>query len=306
MFTSHGWPRWGNERITDFIASHRDAYKYLHDQSVRLMNQGLTGPEIAEQIALPDALARRWFNRGYYGTMRHNSRAVYQRYMGWYDGNPAHLDVLPPEEAGKRYVAAMGGARKVLAEGRRAIQRGDYRWAVEVLDHLVFAQPDNADAKALLAAAETQLGYQAESAIWRNMYLTGARELREGVTRRPINSASLDLIRNTPTEMVLDLLAVRLDPAKAGTQAFKIAFVFPERGERHLVSIRNGVLIHETDVADGADATVTMPRAAFLQALLTGTPPPAGAVRIEGDAGAMPRFTALFDTPDPDFPIVTP
>ncbi len=307
MFTSHGWPRWGNERVADFIASHRDAYKFLHDQSVRLMNQGLTGEEIAERLVLPDALARRWFNRGYYGTMSHNSKAVYQRYMGWYDANPAHLNPLPPEEAGRRYVAAMGGPRKVLAEGRRAMAAGEYRWAAEVLDRLVFAQPDNADAKTLLAEAHTQMGYQAESAIWRNMYLSAAKELREGVAARPLQTGSTDFIRNTPTEMVLDLLAVRLDPARAGTQGMKIALVFPERNERHLVTIRNGVLIHETNVPDAADTTVTMPRALFLQALLNpGAPPSMQGVTIAGDATLLPRFVALFDAPDPNFPIVTP
>ena len=309
MFTSHGWPRFGNERVTDFIASHRDAYKFLHDQSVRLMNQGFTGSEIAERLVLPDALARRWFNRGYYGTMSHNSKAVYQRYMGWYDGNPAHLNPLPPEEAGRHYVAAMGGPRKVLAEGRRAMAAGEYRWAAEVLDRLVFADPANADAKTLLAEAETQMGYQAESAIWRNMYLSAAKELREGVAARPQQTGSTDFIRNTPTTMVLDLLAVRLDPARAGTLAMKIALVFPERNERHLVTIRNGVLIHETNVPDAADATVTMPRALFLQALLAPTPGGlAGnpAVRVEGDAPMLLRFIGLFDAPDPDFAIVTP
>ena len=309
MFTSHGWPRWGNERVTDFIASHRDAYKFLHDQSVRLMNQGLTGEEIAERLVLPDALARRWFNRGYYGTMSFNSKAVYQRYMGWYDGNPAHLQPLPPEEAGRHYVAAMGGPRRVLAEGRRAIAAGEYRWAAEVLDRLVFADPAYVEARTLLAQAETQMGYQAESAIWRNMYLSAAKELREGVAPRPLQTGSTDFIRNTPTEMVLDLMSVRLDPARAGTQTMKIALVFPERNERHLVTIRNGVLIHETNVPDAADATVTMPRALFLQALLAPTPGGlAGnpAVRAEGDVAMLGRFIGLFDAPDPSFAIVTP
>jgi alkyl sulfatase BDS1-like metallo-beta-lactamase superfamily hydrolase len=305
MFTSHGWPRWGNERVVDFIGAHRDAYKFLHDQSVRLMNQGLTGAEIAERLVLPDALARRWFNRGYYGTMSHNSKAVYQRYMGWYDGNPANLHALPPGEAGKRYVAAMGGPRRVLAEGRRAIAAGEYRWAAQVLNHLVFAEPGNAEAKTLLAEAHTQMGYQAESAIWRNMYLSAAKELREGVNPRPAVTGSLDLIRNTPTEMILDLLAVRLDPAKAGTQSLRIALVFPERNERHLVTVRNGVLVHER-VADAADATVTMPRAAFLAALLSGAPPAREGLSIAGDPAVLARFTALFDAPDPSFAIVTP
>lgn len=309
MFTSHGWPRWGTARVSDFIGSHRDAYKYLHDQSVRLMNQGYNGAEIAERIALPPSLSRRWFNRGYYGTMSHNSKAVYQRYMGWYDGNPAHLQPLPQEEASRRYVSAMGGARRVIAEARKSIAKGEYRWAAELLDRVVFADPSNAQAKALLAEAETQLGYQAESAIWRNMYLSAARELREGVTARGPQVTSPDFVRNTPTSMVLDLLAVRLDPAKAGEGRLTIALVFPERGERHLVTVESGVLIHETGVPDAAQATVTMPRALFLQALLA---PQAGglagnpAVRVEGDTAALGRFMGFFDAPDPNFAIVTP
>jgi alkyl sulfatase BDS1-like metallo-beta-lactamase superfamily hydrolase len=197
MFISHGWPRFGTERVRDYLESHRDAYKYLHDQSVRLMNQGFTGPEIADQIALPEALAQRWFNRGYYGTMRHNSRAVYQPYMGWYDANPAHLNELPPEDRGKRYVAAFGGPARVLREGKRAIAAGEYRWAAEVLNHLVFAEPAHAEARKALAEAHRQMGYQAESAIWRNMYLMAAKELEQGVAPRGAASVGLDLIRNT-------------------------------------------------------------------------------------------------------------
>ncbi|MDZ4775677.1 MAG: alkyl sulfatase dimerization domain-containing protein [Alphaproteobacteria bacterium] len=309
MFTSHGWPRWETARITDFIGAHRDAYKYLHDQSVRLMNQGLNGAEIAERLDLPPSLARRWFNRGYYGTMSHNSKAVYQRYMGWYDGNPAHLEPLPHEDASKRYVAAMGGARRVIADARKSMDKGEYRWAAELLDRVVFADPANTEAKNLLAEAHTQLGYQAESAIWRNMYLTAARELRNGVNSRPTNVGSIDFIRNTPTSMVLDLLAVRLDPARAGEGKLSIALVFPDRSEHHLVTVANGVLVHEQGVSDAAQATVTMPRALFLQALLAPTPGGlAGnpAVRLEGDVAAMQRFMGLFDAPDPNFAIVTP
>jgi alkyl sulfatase BDS1-like metallo-beta-lactamase superfamily hydrolase len=309
MFTSHGWPRWETARITDFIGAHRDAYKYLHDQSVRLMNQGFTGPEIAERIALPPALARRWFNRGYYGTMSHNSKAVYQRYMGWYDGNPARLHALPPEEASRRYVAAMGGAARVIAEARASIAKGEYRWAAELLDRVVFADPSNAQAKALLADVETQLGYQAESAIWRNMYLTAAQELREGVKARAPSVGSLDFIRNTPSSMLFDLMAVRLDPAKAGDARLAVAFVFPERNERRLVTVANGVLVHESGAPEAAQATVTLPRALFLQSLmapgggaLAGNP----AVRVEGDPLAVRRFLGLFDAPDPSFAIVTP
>lgn len=303
MFTSHGWPRWGQDRVVDFIASHRDAYKYLHDQTVRMMNAGLTGAEIAETIALPPALANRWFNRGYYGTMNFNAKAVYQRYMGWYDGNPATMRALPPEEASKRYVEAMGGRNKVLKAARRAEASGDYRWAAELLNRLVFVDGDDGEAKTLLADVETQLGYQTESAIGRNIYLSGAKELRDGP--RPARAVgTLDVIRNTPTPMFFDLLAVRLDPAKVGDAAFKIRFVFPERKESVLVSVRNRVLVHESGVEDIADATITLPRAAFLAAMLAGAPPKDA--RLDGDTELLPRFLGLFTAPDPAFAIVTP
>lgn len=307
LFISHGWPRFGTDRLRDYLESHRDAYKYLHDQTVRMMNQGMTGPEIADRITLPDSLSQRWFNRGYYGTMRHNSRAIYQRYMGWYDANPAHLNALPPEDVSARYVAAMGGPGRVLREGKRAIARGDYRWASEVLNHLVFAAPDNREARVALAQAHRQMGYQAESAIWRNIYLMAAKELESGVSERPATTGGLDLIRNTPSAMIFDLMSVRLDPAKATGPAFRLAFVFPDRNERHHITIRNGVLVHEEGVSDSADVTVTMPRPAFLQGVLGGGGAAAFAqAKIEGDVSALQRFGTLFDTPDPNFSIVTP
>lgn len=304
MFTSHAWPRFGAPRIDDFIASHRDAYKYLHDQSVRMMNKGLTGEEIADRIALPDALNDRWFNRGYYGTMRHNSRAVYQRYMGWYDGNPAHLNTDPEEVTAPRYVEAMGGAKKVKKAARRAHDSGDYRWAAELLDLAVFADPGDAEAKGLLAAAHEQMAYQAESSLWRNMYLSAAKELREGAEEGIAISQSVDFVMATPTSMVFDLLAVRLIAEKAPANELQINFVFPERKEQIAVSIRNGVLIHEEGVAHRQPAaTVTMPRAAFLGVMLAGmTADP----KIAGDNAAWETFRTLFETPPPDFNIVTP
>jgi alkyl sulfatase BDS1-like metallo-beta-lactamase superfamily hydrolase len=310
LVTSHCWPRWGNDRIRDYVASHRDAYKYLHDQSVRMMNQGMTGPEIAEKIALPPSLARRWFNRGYYGTMSYNSKAVYQRYMGWYDGNPSNLNPLPPVEAGKKYVAAMGGPNKTLAEGKRALAAGEYRWAAMVLNHLVFADPANAQARAMLAQAHTQMGYQAESAIWRNIYLVAAAELRGARSVDTQNTAVLDMIRNTPTAMLFDLFAVRLDPAKAGEGRIALNLVFPDRKESFLVTIANGVLVYEKGVSEPAAATLTAPRAVFLQTALTGQglqqAIAAGQASLTGDPMMLRRFFGSFETPDPAFAIVTP
>ncbi|OFX01118.1 MAG: alkyl sulfatase, partial [Alphaproteobacteria bacterium RIFCSPHIGHO2_12_FULL_63_12] len=304
MFTSHAWPRFGAPRVDDFIASHRDAYKYLHDQSVRLMNEGLTDEEIADRIALPDALSDRWFNRGYYGTMRHNSRAVYQRYMGWYDGNPAHLNQHPEEVTAPRYVEAMGGAKKIVKTARRAYDAGDYRWAAELLDLAVFADPDNVSAKNLLADAHEQMAYQAESSLWRNMHLSAAKELRDGVDAGFPVSQNVDFIMATPSAMLFDLLAVQLVAERTPAAELRINFLFPERRETIAVSVRNGVLVHEEGVAhkDPA-ATVTMPRAAFLGAMMAGvTVEP----KIAGDAAAWETFRTLFEAAPTDFNIVTP
>lgn len=309
MITSHAWPRFGNDRVRDFIAAHRDAYKYLHDQTVRLMNAGYTDREIAEQVRLPEPLASRWFNRGYYGTMMHNSRAVYQRYMGWYDGNPANLNPLPPAEEGVRFVRAMGGEDRVLAEGQRAFDEGDYRWAARVLNNLVFANPQNTAARQLLARTHRQMAYQAESAIWRNMYLSAARELEQGPPQRAAGVQSADLVAATPTSYILDLLAVRLNPERLGARHYAFNLVFPERNERFAVTIANGVLVHERDVTLANAPTITSARATFLQAMATSSMARAvlsGQVRIAGNRRSLEGLGEVFDTPDPNFPIVTP
>jgi alkyl sulfatase BDS1-like metallo-beta-lactamase superfamily hydrolase len=299
LFTSHGWPRFGGEAVNEFIVKHRDTYKYLHDQTVRLMNMGLTGEEIAERIALPEVLSNEWYNRGYYGTMRHNSRAVYQRYMGWYDGNPASLNNLPKEQTAARYVALMGGAKKVRKAAEKAIAAGDYRWASELLDQAVFAGDEAA--RPLLAEAHRQMGYQAESAIWRNIYLSAARELTEGIAPSPPVGQSADFIAATPTAALLDLLAVRLDPSKASDMALNL--VFPDRKESFAVTIRNGVLVHEPGAMTGAGVTLTLTRAAFLGSMFAGL---TFSPKIEGDASAWAAFKTFFDAPDPNFAIVTP
>jgi alkyl sulfatase BDS1-like metallo-beta-lactamase superfamily hydrolase len=301
LFTSHGWPRFGRAAVGDFIGHHRDAYKYLHDQTVRLMNMGLTGEEIADRIALPETLAAKWYNRGYYGTMRHNSRAVYQRYVGWYDGNPASLNSLPKEQTAARYLSLMGGAKKVRKAAEKAMAAGDYRWAAELLDKAVFAGDEAS--RPLLAEAHRQMAYQAESAIWRNMYLTAAQELTAGVTPSPPVGQGVDFIAATPTAALLDLLAVRLDPGKARDMTLNLAFA--DRKEMIAVSVRNGVLVHEAGVAHQApDVALTMPRAAFLAAMFAGVP--ASSAKVVGDAEKWAAFQTFFDAPDPNFPIVTP
>ena len=310
MFTSHGWPRFGRGAVNQFLEDHRDAYEYLHDQSVRLMNEGLTGPEIANRIALPPSLARDWFNQGFYGSMSFNSRAVYQRYMGWYDGNPVNLAPLEPAEESARLVAAMGGADRVLALAKTASDAGDYRWAATLLNRLVMADAGDTPARGALAGVYTQLGYQTESALYRNMYLSAALELREGVKTGGGPGVALDLIRNMPSKMLFDLLGVRLDPAKAKEARLSLELVFPERDERFYVRVRNDVLIAEPIAAPGpVDATFTLPRAAFLQSLFTGaslkSAIAAGTVKAEGDAGAVDRLVSWMDAFHPDFPLVS-
>jgi alkyl sulfatase BDS1-like metallo-beta-lactamase superfamily hydrolase len=312
LFNSHGWPRFGKEAIASYIGSHRDAYKYLHDQSVRLMNKGLNAAEIAEQIALPDVLAKQWYNRGYYGTMRHNAKAVYQRYLGWYDANPANLNGWPPEEAGKRYVAAMGGAKAALKIAQTAFNSGDYRWSSEVASRIVFANKEDTAARELLARSFEQLGYQAEGMLWRNMYLTGAQEARVTPTAAPLSTVSPDFIAATETNQLFELLAIRIDPAKAAGKDIAVAFVFPERKERTRITLRNAVMVQEAGVNDPVQATVTMPRAAFLAMLFTGRSPvdfiQAGVLKIEGDVAALQALTSSFDPTGSSAPfgIVTP
>ena len=310
MFAAHGIPRFGRDEIVAFLTSHRDAYKYLHDQTVRLMNAGLTGIEIAEVIELPEVLSKQWYNRGYYGTMSHNSKAVYQRYMGWYDANPANLHALPPEPAAKLYVEAMGGEDAVLERAKKASDAGEYRWAAMLLNHLVFANPKNQAARDLLANDYTQLAYQAEAGTWRNIYLTGAQELRSDVLRQPPPSLSPDVLASTPTSMLLDFAAVRINPERALAHPLRVNVVLTDADETHLLSIENGVLVHEEGVSDPGAPTVKMKRMDLLMTLFAGVPvsvrTASGAITTEGDDTAYPALAAMIDPIDINFPIVTP
>jgi alkyl sulfatase BDS1-like metallo-beta-lactamase superfamily hydrolase len=311
MFAAHGIPRFGKDEIVAFLTSHRDAYKFLHDQTVRLMNSGLTGPEIAEVLALPDVLAKQWFNRGYYGTVSHNSKAIYQRYLGWYDANPANLNPLPPEPAAKRYVEAMGGAAAVLAQAEKAEAAGELRWAAMLLNHLVFSDDANKVACERLASIYTRLGFDSEAGTWRNIYLTGAQELRHGVAILPPGGMSLDVLTATTTSMLLDFAAVRVNPKKAAARAFKINVELTDRNERHLLTVENGVLIHEAGISDAkAEATVRMKRPELLMTLLAGVPAgpriASGEIEIKGEASLYEVLTGLIEPVASNFPVVTP
>ena len=310
MFTSHGWPRFGREAVNRFLEDHRDAYEYLHDQSVRIMNEGLTGPEIGDRIALPAGLARDWFNQGFYGSMSFNARAVYQRYMGWYDGNPANLAPLEPADESARMVAAMGGAARVTSLAKAAADSGDYRWAATLLNRVVLADAANQPARDALAGVYAQMAYQSENSLWRNMYLSGAAELKSGVKTGGGASVAIDLIRNMPSKMLFDLVGVRLNPDKVKDARLSLELIFPERHEQYYVRVRNDVLVAEPIAAPGpVDATITLPRASFITTLFTGAPLKAGiaagTVKVEGDAGAVDRLIGWLDRFTPDFPIVT-
>ncbi len=309
MFACHHWPCWGSERIVDFLAKQRDMYAYLHDQTLRLINLGYTGPEIAERVELPPSLASEWHCRDFYGSVSHNVKAVYQRYMGWFDGNPAHLWQHPPEEAARRYVEYMGGADAVLERAGEAFERGDLRWVAEVVNHVVFADPGNEAARELQAQALERLGHGAENAIWRNFFLTGARELREGALGTPTTAGAADIISRLSLDELFDAMAIRLDGPRAWGTRIVVAWVIGS--EPWLMTLENGVLHHRpSDSTDGAEVTVRLERGTFDAILLETTNPveelAAGRIEIEGDGAKLGELLGLLGQPDRDFAIVTP
>ncbi|MEU9394615.1 alkyl sulfatase dimerization domain-containing protein [Streptomyces sp. NPDC048324] len=311
-FASHHWPVWGRERVVKFLSQQRDLYAYLHDQSLRLLNQGLTGPEIAERLQVPPALERAWHTHGYYGSVSHNTKAVYQRYLGWFDGNPAHLWEHPPVESATRYVQFMGGAAEVLRRARQSYADGDYRWVAQVLGHVVFADPDNAEARRLQADAFEQLGYGSENGTWRNFYLTGAYELRHGPLGTPAAAAAPDVLAALTLEQLFDALAIRVNGPRSWDADIIVRWHI-DQGETVTMRLRNGVLTHVTGAGPAAAAPhveITLTEA-DLRALLLGALSPADlaakdSVEITGDAGRLSELLGYLDTPDPDFAIVTP
>jgi alkyl sulfatase BDS1-like metallo-beta-lactamase superfamily hydrolase len=311
MFAAHGIPRFGQGELTAFLRSHRDAYKYLHDQTVRLMNNGLTPAEIAEEIRLPESLSKQWYNRGYYGTMSHNSKAVYQRYLGWYDANPANLWRLPVEEESARYVEAMGGAAAVLARGKEAAAAGDLRWAATLLNHLNFSGSGSAESREELARVYTRLGYEAEAGSWRNIYLNGAQELRaEAQPPRPAPFRP-EVLGAATTAMILDVAAVRLNPEKAAGLACTLNIELTDTAQRVVISVANGVLVQEEDVVEAdADATIRLTRPEFLMTLF-GVVPAAtliasGGIGVEGTGGLYEAVAAAIEAPIGNFNVVVP
>ncbi|MDX2814561.1 alkyl sulfatase dimerization domain-containing protein [Streptomyces sp. PA03-5A] len=311
-FASHHWPTWGRARVLTFLSDQRDLYAYLHDQTLRLINQGLTALEIAERMHLPPALEHVWHTHGYYGSVSHNVKAIYQRYLGWFDGNPAHLWERPPTEAATRYVDFMGGADEVLRRARRSYAEGDFRWVAQVVNHVLFADPGNTEARELQADALTQLGYGSENGTWRNFFLTGALELRHGPVGTPTVTASPDVISALSLDQLFDSLAIRVD-GPAGWDA-DITIRWNVHGSEPITwRLHNGVLTHvpgEGPAATEPDLAVTLPEA-DLRAVLLGTLPAAdlaarAGIQVSGDPGKLAELLAYLGEPDPDFAIVTP
>lgn len=311
MFAGHHWPRWGKDRIVDMLTKQRDLYKYIHDQTLRLANHGYNMDEIAEMLQLPDNLAKEWYNRGYYGSLSHDVKAVYQRYLGWFDGNPANLNPLPPVEAGKKYVEYMGGSAAVLEKAKAAFENGEYRWVAQVLNHVVFAEPGNLEARNIEADALEQLGYQAESGPWRNFYLTGAMELRSGIPpiASTLTSTSLDVIKAMPIDMFLDYLSVRLNGLKAAGRTIKINLNLKDAKKLYAITLENSVLNYtEGKQLKDANETITLSRAA-LNEILTGKAVfedkvKSGEIIVSGDKAKFKEILSLLDNFNPAFKIV--
>lgn len=312
VFASHHWPTWGHENAIEFLKKQRNMYKYIHDQALQLINAGYTITEIGEMVKLPPSLDNEWYNRGYYGTVNHDSKAVYQRYMGWYTGNPSDLYPLPPAETAKKYVEFMGGSAAVIQKARDSFAKGEYRWVAQVMNQVVFAEPDNREARELEADALEQLGYQTEAATWRNAFLMGAYELRNGVPKiAGAETASPDTIRAMTPEMVLQYMGMRLDAQKAEGKRVTINWTFPDLKQNYAVEIENSVLIYtEGKHLDDADASVVMPKTSLSDIQLGTTTLDdelaAGRVKVTGSKEKVGEMLGLLVKFDPLFNIVTP
>ncbi len=316
MIAQHQWPVWGNERVRAHLANQRDLYKYVHDQTIRMINQGLGPTEIAEALTMPPGLENDWSAHGYYGTISHDSKAVYQRYIGWYDGNPATLNRLPRVEEAKKYVEYMGGSAAVISRAREDFKAGRYRWVAQVMDQVVFADPSNQEARSLAADAFEQLGYLAESATWRNAYLLGAQELRSGVRggARSVPGVSpqvLPVLDAIPIASVFDYLGTRVDGPRAGTANLVINWRFTDTGESIASTLGHGALTSITGkTAPNAVTTVTTTRPVFESVILRQRTLADAMKHREittmGDAKAVSDLLALLVDFDPGFPIVEP
>jgi len=304
-FASHHWPTWGTENLVRFLSQQRDLYAYLHDQTLRMLNNGATGLEIAEDFTLPPPLDSAWHARGYYGSVSHNVKAIYQRYMGWFDGNPSSLWQHPPTARATRYVEVIGGQQAVRDKAQKYADAGDLRFAAELLGHAVFADPTDTAAKNALAEVYQRLGYGAENATWRNFYLTGALELRHGDKPPALGDLGAGLASALTVEQLFDTIAIRINGPRATAESMVIEFRFTDSGSTVRLTLSNGALIQTENPRTAAipDLTLTLTKVGLLGLLGGG-----GLSGIEhtGDPGVLGRLLALLDTPDLAFSIVTP
>jgi alkyl sulfatase BDS1-like metallo-beta-lactamase superfamily hydrolase len=312
LFNMHHWPVWGNDNIMNHLRLQRDMYRYINDETLRLANHGYTMVEIAEMFQMPKAIDKHFSNRGYYGSVNHNVKATYVLYLGWFIGNPATLHVLPPVEASKRYVEMMGGVDSVVSQAQKYYDKGEYRWVAQVVNHAVFADPTNQAAKNLQADALEQMGYQAESGPWRNFYLTGAKELREGVKQLPApNTASPDTIRAMTLDLFFDYLGMKLNGPKADGKRIVLNFDFTDVKHKYMIEMVNGVLNHTPNTQSSkADASITMTRETLNQIVLGQTTIAkaisGGDVKVVGSQAKLHEMLSYLDTFEFWYNIVTP
>ncbi len=307
VFASHHWPTWGRENIVEFLSLQRDMYAYLHDQTLRLLNRGYTGVEIAEMFQMPPALDQAWHTHGYYGSVSHNVKAIYQRYMGWFDGNPGRLWPHPPEALAPRYVAAMGGIDRVVELARVAVDSGDYRWAATLLDHAVFTDSQHAGARGLYADTLEQLAYGAENATWRNFFMSGATELRDGNFGTAVSTTSTSMLSQLTPEQIFDSFALRVDGPRSWDLDIAIDISFADVATNYRLTLRNGVLVYRKVAADAgtANVTVVLDNKIRLLAVAMGDATSPG-LQISGDPTALQSFLSVLEEPDQAFNIVTP
>ncbi len=314
IIAQHHWPKWGQETVIAYLKAQRDMYKYVHDQTLRLMNLGYTGIEIAEMLELPEHLDRQWFLRGYYGAYNFNIKSIYQKYLGWFDANPANMRPLPPEESAKKLVEYLGPVDEILEKARKDFENGEYRWVAELVNKVVFAYPDNQEARDLQADALEQLGYQAESAVTRNFYLTGAYELRHGVQNTTPAGTPADLVSQMPIPMIFDFLGVRLNGSKAQGMRIVINWTFTDLDERYVLNLENSALTYSQSppamLSPDADASFTLTRETFDMVLFGATTLEqaieSGGIQVEGDPQQLGELMGLLDTFGTSFNIVTP
>ena len=307
VFGVHNWPRFGNELCIDYLEKQRDVYQYINDQTLRLINKGHTIEEVGRIVKLPNSLSDEWYNSEFYGTVNHNAKAVYQRYLGWYNGNPVDLNKLFPEESAKKYVEYMGGESLILNKAKKSFEDGEYQWVAEVTKQVIYANPSNKDAKLLCADALEQLGYIAESGPWRNVYLMGAQELRYGIIPITGSFISEAVLNNLPLKDVLYLLSIRLDGFNAGDLNYKINFIITDRKESALTEVRRGIFRYLNDKLDeDAAVTVIMPKDILYDLATTNKNPDSSKIKINGDINKWNIFLQLRDTINQSFNIITP